>query len=96
MTRLTNRGNNDNDRAKNARKGNPAQEQKKERKMRPLAANSDSVSTRRRHESLSPAVQARIGQGLKALFDEIAHEPIPDDLLRLLERLEAENGKKPK
>lgn len=56
----------------------------------------DAFASQSGRKSLSPAVQARIGQGLKAIYDEVANEPIPDELLRLLERLEAEHTKKTK
>jgi len=96
VKRLTQGNDNDNDRAKDSRTGIPSREQKKKRKMTMLAPYTDAVSSRRGRESLSPAVQARIGQGLKAIFDEIAREPIPHDLLRLLEKLESDDGKKTK
>lgn len=62
-------------------------------------SNDRGASAARGKEGLSSAVQAQIGQGLRALFDDVAHEPIPDDLLRLLDELDArdpEDGKKPK
>jgi len=76
--------------------GTPSGEERKKRKMTTLAPYTDAVSSRHGRESLSPAAQARIGQGLKAIFDEIAREPIPDDLLRLLEKLESDDGTKTK
>jgi Anti-sigma factor NepR len=39
-------------------------------------------------EGLSPNLQAHIGRHLRAAFDEVANEPIPDRLLRLLKDLE--------
>jgi hypothetical protein len=39
-------------------------------------------------EGLSPNLQAHIGRHLRASFDEIAREPIPDRLLLLLKDLE--------
>lgn len=38
---------------------------------------------------LDPIVQAHIGRELRALFDEIVHEPVPDRFLQLLQALEA-------
>jgi hypothetical protein len=42
---------------------------------------------------LSPNLQAHIGRHLRAAFDEVAREPIPDRLLQLLKDLER-NGEK--
>ena len=39
--------------------------------------------------SLDPVIQAHIGRELRALFDEIADEPVPDRFLQLLQSLEA-------
>jgi hypothetical protein len=39
-------------------------------------------------EGLSPSLQAHIGRHVRAAFDEVAREPIPDHLLRLLKDLE--------
>ena len=37
---------------------------------------------------LSPNLQAHIGRHVRAVFDEVAREPIPEHLLRLLNDLE--------
>ena len=37
---------------------------------------------------LTPALQAHIGRHVRAVFDEVAREPIPEHLLRLLKDLE--------
>ena len=42
---------------------------------------------------LSPALQAHIGRHVRAVFDEVAREPIPDHLLRLLKDLERSGDK---
>jgi hypothetical protein len=42
---------------------------------------------------LSPGLQAHIGRHLRAAFDEVAREPIPERLLQLLKDLER-NGDK--
>jgi len=44
-------------------------------------------------EGLSPNLQAHIGRHLRAVFDEVANEPIPDRLLRLLKDLERSGDK---
>lgn len=42
---------------------------------------------------LSPNLQAHIGRHLRAVFDEVAREPIPDRLLQLLKDLERSGDK---
>jgi hypothetical protein len=37
---------------------------------------------------MSPDLQAHIGRQVRAMFDEVAEEPIPDHLLRLLQDLD--------
>ena len=45
-------------------------------------------------EGLDPNVQLELGQQLKAIFDEIASEPIPDKLLELLAALEEDEKRR--
>ncbi len=42
---------------------------------------------------LSPNLQAHIGRHVRAVFDEVAREPVPDHLLRLLKDLERSGDK---
>lgn len=42
---------------------------------------------------LSPGLQAHIGRHVRAAFDEVAREPIPEHLLRLLQDLERSGDK---
>ncbi|HEY8277846.1 MAG TPA: NepR family anti-sigma factor [Methyloceanibacter sp.] len=42
---------------------------------------------------LTPALQAHIGRHVRAVFDEVAREPIPEHLLRLLNDLEQSGDK---
>ena len=42
---------------------------------------------------LSPALQTHIGRHVRAVFDEVAREPIPEHLLRLLKDLERSGDK---
>ncbi|MGV1014030.1 MAG: NepR family anti-sigma factor [Methyloceanibacter sp.] len=44
-------------------------------------------------EGLSPNLQAHIGRHVRAAFDEVAREPVPDHLLRLLKDLERSGDK---
>lgn len=45
------------------------------------------------NEGLSPNLQAHIGRHVRAVFDEVAREPIPEHLLRLLKDLERAGDK---
>ena len=42
---------------------------------------------------LEPQIQKRIGKELKSIYDEVANEPIPDDMIELLDRLAREENK---
>jgi len=42
---------------------------------------------------LTPNLQAHIGRHVRAVFDEVAREPIPEHLLRLLSDLERSGDK---
>ena len=42
---------------------------------------------------MSPALQAHIGRHIRAMFDEVAEEPVPDHLLKLLKDLD-QSGEK--
>jgi hypothetical protein len=46
-----------------------------------------------RDGGLSPNLQAHIGRHVRAAFDEVAREPIPEHLLRLLKDLERSGDK---
>ena len=39
-------------------------------------------------DGMSPALQAHIGRHVRAIFDEVAEEPVPDHLLKLLKDLD--------
>ncbi|WP_045366728.1 NepR family anti-sigma factor [Methyloceanibacter caenitepidi] len=43
--------------------------------------------------SMSPALQAHIGRQVRAMFDSVAEEPVPEHLLRLLKDLD-DSGEK--
>ena len=42
---------------------------------------------------MSPALQAHIGRQVRAVFDSVAQEPVPEHLLRLLKDLD-DSGEK--
>jgi hypothetical protein len=59
----------------------------------PTTTASASYQAAAAEDGLSPNLQAHIGRHLRAAFDEIAREPIPDRLLQLLKDLERSGGK---
>ena len=44
-------------------------------------------------KGMSPTLQAHIGRHVRAVFDEVAQEPVPDHLLRLLKDLDQSGDK---
>lgn len=44
-------------------------------------------------KGMSPALQDHIGRQVRAMFDEVAEEPVPDHLLRLLKDLDQSGDK---
>lgn len=44
-------------------------------------------------DGMSPALQAHIGRHVRAMFDEVAEEPVPDHLLKLLKDLDQSGDK---
>ena len=48
---------------------------------------------RRKQTNAGKTMQAHIGRHLRAVFDEVAREPIPDRLLQLLKDLERSGDK---
>jgi anti-sigma factor NepR-like protein len=79
------------------------QAEKKERRRKPTnvgkvmtqatGAHTRTGVTPSSEEGLSPNLQAHIGRHLRAVFDEVAREPIPDRLLQLLKDLERSGDK---
>jgi hypothetical protein len=45
--------------------------------------------------ALGPELQTHIGRQLRAVYDEVAQQPIPDRFLKLLEELERKQASKP-
>lgn len=62
-------------------------------KMEKRAPRSSSAPHGVEAEGLTPALQAHIGRHVRAVFDEVAREPVPDHLLRLLKDLERSGDK---
>lgn len=44
-------------------------------------------------KGMSPDLQAHIGRQVRAMFDEVADEPVPEHLLRLLKELDQSGDK---
>ncbi len=63
-----------------------------ERGAEPTAADGAPMG-KELEEGLSPNLQAHIGRHVRAVFDEVAREPIPEHLLRLLKDLERAGDK---
>ena len=53
----------------------------------------DAAQGTKADSGLTPALQAHIGRHVRAVFDEVAREPIPEHLLRLLKDLERSGDK---
>lgn len=62
-------------------------------KMEKRAPLSSSAAHGAEAEGLTPALQAHIGRHVRAVFDEVAREPVPEHLLRLLKDLERSGDK---
>ena len=63
-------------------------------KMNQGAANvTETAQGTKADNGLTPALQAHIGRHVRAVFDEVAREPIPEHLLRLLKDLERSGDK---
>ena len=57
------------------------------------ANDADTARGTKADGGLTPALQAHIGRHVRAVFDEVAREPIPEHLLRLLKDLERSGDK---
>ena len=77
------------------------QVEKKERRRKPMnagktitqATGAQGGVARSSEGGLTPSLQAHIGRHLRAVYDEVAREPIPDRLLQLLKDLERSGDK---
>jgi hypothetical protein len=56
-------------------------------------ATTDDAALAEPETGLTPNLQAHIGRHVRAVFDEVAREPIPEHLLRLLKDLERSGDK---
>lgn len=46
----------------------------------------------RTEPKLDSVIQARIGDHLRLMYDELVHQPVPDRFVELLNRLESQDG----
>jgi hypothetical protein len=55
--------------------------------------NRSKGASQKHDEGMSPALQGHIGRHVRAAFDKVAQEPIPEHLLRLLKDLDRSGEK---
>ena len=55
--------------------------------------NTSSTSTSRTHGRLGRDVQAKIGHQLRAIYDDVVKEGVPDRFVELLKRLDRKDEK---
>ena len=64
-----------------------------QRPPKPPAAGKDAGSPGAAERSEAFPIHEHVGRQLKALFDEVTTQPIPDKLVKLLEELEQKHSK---
>ena len=52
----------------------------------------DNVSTARKEPQLTPEIQAKIGQQLRKIYDDMVSQGVPDRFVDLLDRLDAQGN----
>jgi Anti-sigma factor NepR len=78
---------------KDRRRKMPGANKKMDRAVEKRAGVSGETQGAEPDGGLSPGLQAHIGRHVRAVFDEVAREPIPEHLLRLLKELEQSGDK---
>jgi hypothetical protein len=78
---------------KDRRRKMPGANKKMDRAVEKRAGVSGETQGAEPDNGLSPGLQAHIGRHVRAVFDEVAREPIPEHLLRLLKELEQSGDK---
>jgi len=48
----------------------------------------------RSHARIDPRIQTEIGKHLRAIYDDVINEPVPDKFMELLEKLERSTAQK--
>jgi len=78
---------------KDRRRKMPGANKKMDRAVEKRAGMSGETQGAEPDGGLSPGLQAHIGRHVRAVFDEVAREPIPEHLLKLLKELEQSGDK---
>jgi hypothetical protein len=78
---------------KDRRQKTPGVSKKMDRAVEKRAAAKPGETPGEADGGLTPNLQAHIGRHVRAVFDEVAREPIPEHLLRLLNDLERSGEK---
>ncbi|MEZ5873989.1 MAG: NepR family anti-sigma factor [Hyphomicrobiales bacterium] len=73
---------------RNDQKKPPSGAAKADRKAETADQSAEAPTRQTSGSGMSPTLQAHIGRHVRAVFDEVAEEPIPDHLLRLLKDLD--------
>jgi hypothetical protein len=94
MGTVVNRGRNSKDRQRRMMPGvNNKMDQSVETGSPADHSSEDTALVVEQDAGLTPNLQAHIGRHVRAVFDEVAREPIPEHLLRLLKDLERSGDK---
>lgn len=64
---------------------------KEDKENKVMLGRSLNEGTAAKKPALDRQVQAHIGRKLKAVYDEVASEPVPSRLMELLQQLESRN-----
>jgi hypothetical protein len=78
---------------KDRRRKMPGASKKMDQTEKRAAATSGETQGAEPDNGLSLTLQAHIGRHVRAVFDEVAREPVPEHLLRLLKDLEQSGDK---
>jgi len=73
-------------------KGSPGGARKK--KGTKMRTELEGGSSGRAHARIDPRVQNEIGRHLRAIYDDVINEPVPDKFMELLEKLERSTTQK--
>lgn len=77
---------------KKSRSSDSAQKQKKKGKM--IQAGPGTRSAKVEGPKIDPRIQREIGKHLRAHYDDLISEPVPDRFIELLQQLERSVGRK--
>jgi hypothetical protein len=63
-------------------------------KARNMRTDAQGTSRRNGPATLDPRIQNEIGKHLRAIYNDVINEPVPDKFMELLERLEQSTERK--